>query len=55
MYGAARTFVCPDGKKRLFSWHSKINYEKWRIHFIDAPAERRVLIGYVGRHLPLAG
>ncbi|MCU0663470.1 MAG: hypothetical protein MUC50_14230 [Myxococcota bacterium] len=55
MYGGTRTFVCPDGEKRLFSWHSKINYEKWRIHFVDVPPERTVLIGYIGKHLPLAG
>jgi hypothetical protein len=55
MYGDARTFLCPDGERRTFSWHSKINYEKWRIHFIDLPDTRRVLVGYVGRHLPLAG
>lgn len=55
MYGHARTFLCPDGERRVFSWHSKINYEKWRVHFIDFPATRRVLIGYVGKHLPLAG
>ena len=55
MYSEARTFVCPDGVRRVFSWHSKINFEKWRIHFIDEPATRRVLIGYIGKHLPLAG
>ena len=55
MHGEARTFLCPDGVRRVFSWHSKINFEKWRIHFIDEPTTRRVLIGYVGKHLPLAG
>jgi hypothetical protein len=55
MYGESRTFRCPDGVRRVFSWHSKINFEKWRIHFIDDPTTRRVLIGYIGKHLPLAG
>jgi hypothetical protein len=55
MYSEARTFRCPDGERRVFGWHSKINYEKWRIHFIDSPATRRVLIGYLGKHLPIAG
>ena len=55
MYSEARTFRCPDGDRRVFGWHSKINYEKWRIHFIDSPATRRVLIGYIGKHLPIAG
>ena len=55
MYGEDRTFRCPDGIRRVFSWHSKIRHEKWRIHFIDSPATRRVLIGYIGRHLPIPG
>jgi hypothetical protein len=55
MYGDARTFLCPDGVRRMFSWHSKINWEQWRIYFIDSPATRRVLVGYVGKHMPLAG
>lgn len=50
----ARTFVCDDGEARLFSWHSKINCQAWRIHFIADAATRRVSIGYVGRHLPTA-
>lgn len=53
MYGEARIFLCPDGERRLFSRHSKISVESWRIHFIDVPATRRVLVGYVGKHLPL--
>lgn len=55
MYGETRRFICPDGEKRLFTWHSKINLEKWRIHFIDQPSVRQVLVGYIGKHLPLAG
>ena len=50
----ARTFVCDDDCKRVFSWHSKINVQAWRIHFIADPATGRVWIGYVGRHLPTA-
>ena len=50
----ARTFQCDDGEARLFSWHSKINAQAWRIHFIADAGRRRVLVGYVGRHLPTA-
>jgi hypothetical protein len=55
IYGEHRTFRCPDGERRVFSWHSKINFEKWRIHFIDWPSTRRILVGYIGKHLALAG
>jgi hypothetical protein len=51
-YSSSRTFVCADGVYRLFSWHSKINVVPWRIHFLPLPKPRRVLIGYVGPHLP---
>lgn len=51
--GHTRTFLCPDGERRVFSWHSKIALEAWRIHFLTVPASRRVLIGYIGKHLPL--
>jgi hypothetical protein len=47
-----RRFVCPDGTCRMFSYHTKINVEKWRIHFIPTDQTRRVLVGYVGTHLP---
>jgi hypothetical protein len=53
-WGETRTFRCPDGVRRVFSWHSKIACEAWRIHFRTSPEARRVLIGYVGKHLPLA-
>jgi len=38
--------------RRVFSWHSKIACEAWRIHFRTSPEARRVLIGYIGKHLP---
>ncbi|NNG03254.1 MAG: hypothetical protein HKM95_04040 [Inquilinus sp.] len=50
----ARTFLCDDGEAQVFSWHSKINIQAWRVHFLADPASRRVRIGYVGRHLPTA-
>ena len=50
----ARSFACDDGETRVFSWHTKINAQAWRIHFIADAARRRVQVGYVGRHLPTA-
>src|SRR5665213_1170265 len=54
-FSGSRDFTCADGIKRLFSWHSKINAVAWRIHFLPNPQSRRVLIGYVGVHLPTVG
>lgn len=51
-YGNQRRFVCPDGQRRLFSWHLKGLPFMWRIHIRAIQEERRVLIGYVGKHLP---
>jgi hypothetical protein len=49
-YGAERTFLCPDGIQRLFSWHSKGNPGAFRIYFAPVkPGE--LIIGYIGRHL----
>ncbi|MBD2299891.1 hypothetical protein [Nostoc sp. FACHB-190] len=50
-YKNERMFLCPDGEKRLFEKHIKLRFCNWRIHFF--PKEPgRVIIGYVGRHLP---
>lgn len=51
-YSAERTFLCPDGQHRVFEWHVK----RWRmrIHFIDVPEARRILVGYAGDHLPIS-
>ena len=54
-YSKKRTFLCPDGKKRLFELHVKIRQCNWRIHFCPEVLEegaRKVIIGYVGIHLP---
>lgn len=48
-YGDERRFWCPDGQKRLFSWHAKRRNS--RIHFFDFPEQKRLLVGYVGKHL----
>jgi hypothetical protein len=52
-FGKERTFVCPDGITRLFSWHCKDNFTAWRAHFFwDSGRDRSMIVGYVGPHLP---
>jgi hypothetical protein len=53
-YGEDRTFACPDGVRRVFSWHVRLTPGAWRIHFLPEPSTRRIIIGYVGPHLPTA-
>ncbi|HEV2387469.1 MAG TPA: hypothetical protein VGS20_09460 [Candidatus Acidoferrales bacterium] len=53
-YGAERTFLCPDCQERVFSLHARVTPGSWRIHFIPLADEHRVLIGYIGPHLPTA-
>jgi hypothetical protein len=53
MYSEERTFRCPDGRGRLFEWHLKRG--DTRIHFLEAPAQRRILVGYIGGHLRISG
>jgi hypothetical protein len=46
-----RIFRCPDGQERVFEPHIKLKFCNWRIHFL-AETQGRVIIGYVGTHLP---
>ena len=46
-----RTFRCPDGQERVFERHIKLKFCNWRIHFL-AETLGRVIIGYIGTHLP---
>ncbi|MGB5962756.1 MAG: hypothetical protein WBG73_19115 [Coleofasciculaceae cyanobacterium] len=48
-YSKERTFLCPDGKDRVFSWHAKLS-SGWRIYFLPNE-QRKMIIGYVGCHL----
>lgn len=48
---AMRTFLCPDGLERVFSFHTKIFAWNKRIHFFPVPATRIALVGHVGEHL----
>lgn len=49
-----RTFRCPDGDYVRFSWHMKVNLDKWRIYFDPLKDRRQLIIGYIGRHLHIA-
>lgn len=40
--------VCPDGKEREFSLHSRYTPGPGRIHFFPEPSEKRIYIGYIG-------
>lgn len=52
-YAQERTFTCPDGKKRVFSWHVRLTPLAWRIQFYpNQPGQ--IIIGYIGSHLPTA-
>lgn len=51
-YGELRRFVCPDGQRRTFEWHLKGLPLKWRIHIWADSLQKKILIGYVGKHLP---
>lgn len=51
-YYEERTFLCPDGQHRVFSWHAKVG--SWRIYFDPAPGPGRLFVGYLGKHLRTA-
>lgn len=48
-YQNERTFLCPDGQDRLFSWHMKLS--RWRIYFFPQSPRQKIIIGYIGLHL----
>ena len=50
-FGEKRSFVCPDGQRRTFEWHLKSLPSPWRIHIWADSRQKKILIGYVGRHL----
>lgn len=49
-YAQERTFLCPDGQNRVFSWHLRLTPLAWRIHFYPSQTGE-ILIGYIGPHL----
>jgi hypothetical protein len=42
------TFQCPDGIKRLFSYHARMTPGAWRLHFYPEEQCRKIIIGYIG-------
>jgi hypothetical protein len=43
------SFVCPDGKKRIFSLHLRMTGAgAWRLHFSTELGPGKIIIGYVG-------
>lgn len=50
-YKQKRTFLCPDGQERLFRWHLKM-HDGWRLHFYPDEERRKIIVGYIGPHLP---
>ena len=53
-FGGERTFLCPDGQKRIFSWHVRLTPAAWRIYFFPEEGIKEIIIGYIGPHLPTA-
>lgn len=51
-YGHLRKFTIPNQGKKLFDLHIKTG--DLRFHFYPDNANRKVYIGYIGKHLPLA-
>jgi hypothetical protein len=51
-YKDQHTFLCPDGEKRVFSWHCRVTPEPWRTYFYPLEPDHTVIIGYIGKHLP---
>lgn len=52
MFGNERTFRCHDGTFRVFRWHVRLTPGAWRLYFYPLPEERKLIIGYIGPHLP---
>jgi hypothetical protein len=58
-YGRERTFMCPDGQERIFSWHVRLTPMAWRIYIIPIAPDSlnltgKIIIGYIGPHLRTA-
>lgn len=51
VFGNERTFTCPDGMRRIFSWHQKLMGFNWRIHFFPDEERKQITVGYIGHHL----
>lgn len=50
-FAQERTFRCPDGQQRIFSWHARVTPGAWRVYFYPLEDKRELIIGYIGSHL----
>lgn len=53
-FSRERTFRCPDGRARLFSWHVSVPPAGYRLFFEGCTETREMFIGYLGVHPPTA-
>lgn len=51
-YGDKRLFRTRNGQMRFFQHHMKYIGENMRVHYLVDPKRSRLIIGYVGPHLP---
>ncbi len=51
-YAEERSILCPDGARRLFSWHGRLTPGVWRLYFEPDPPTRKAFVGYIGRKPP---
>lgn len=52
MYRKEHTFLDHCGSLHIFSWHVRLTPNEWRLYFDPLSSERKIVIGYVGKHLP---
>lgn len=53
-FKAEHSFLCPDGRTRLFSWHLALTPGAWRLFFKPDRETRKAVIGHIGPKLPNA-
>ena len=51
-YPEARTFLCPDGEERIFTWHCRLTPCAWRMYFDPSAGPGRIYIGNIGPKPP---
>ncbi len=51
-FKAEHSFLCPDGRIRLFSWHVPLTPGAWRLFFKPDKETRKAVIGHLGAKLP---
>jgi len=51
-YSQERTFHCPDGVDRIFSWHMRFTPGMGRLHLYPDNETHTITVGYIGPHLP---